>query len=210
VAAPIEAGAPTRWPELEVAVARILAECGYDVEVQKRVQLARGDVSTYVWADEHSSPPNVIAIECKLWSTPVTKTVVHAFRTVVGDSGANTGLIVAGAGFQDGATEAAAYSNVRLLTWVELQAMFVKRWYRRYMPPHLLREGEEVQANARARPPSAILLRHGGRLGETAFALHLDVSANLAGKLADPRLDFIEAKQRGVDSLHRGPPHASL
>jgi restriction system protein len=133
----IEAGAPEGWRDLEAHVAKILNECGYDVEVQKNVQLARGDVNIDVWADDHSRPPNVIAVECKHWASAVTKAVVHGFRTVVSDSGANTGLIVASSGFQAGAIEAAAYSNVRLINWSEFQQMFVEHWYRRYMAPRL-------------------------------------------------------------------------
>jgi hypothetical protein len=120
---------------LEENVARILRECGYHVEVQKHVELARGDVNIDVWADEHTSPPNVIAVECKNWSRPVTQHEVHAFRTVVGDSGANTGLLISAAGFQRGAIEAAAYSNVRLLTWDEFQEMFAARWFQNYFSP---------------------------------------------------------------------------
>jgi hypothetical protein len=107
------------------------------VEVQKNVQLARGDVNIDVWADDHSSPQNIIAIECKHWATPATNNVVHGFRTVVGESGANTGLIVSSAGFQEGAVEAAAYTNVRLLNWSEFQTMFTVRWFREYMSPTL-------------------------------------------------------------------------
>jgi hypothetical protein len=141
----IEASLPETWQELEVLVARILRECGYDVEVQRNVQLAgRGDVNIDVWADDHTSPPNVIAVECKHWATPVTKHEVHAFRVVVGDSGANTGVIVSSAGFQSGTVEAAAYSNVRLLDWVEFQTMFVARWFRDYMAPTLTKETEAL------------------------------------------------------------------
>jgi restriction system protein len=133
----IEAGPPSNWQELETRVAQMLQECEYDVETGKNVQLARGDVNIDVWAEDHSSPPNIIAVECKHWQTPVPKNVVHGFRTVVGDSGANTGLIVSSAGFQDGAVEAAAYSNVRLLSWPKFQAMFVEKWFRGYMAPRL-------------------------------------------------------------------------
>src|SRR5688500_5537101 len=128
---------PSRWQDLENRVGQILRECGYEVEIQKNVKLARGDVNIDVWADEHSSPPNVIAVECKYWATRATKNVVHGFRTVVGDSGANTGLIVSSGGFQTGAVEAAAYSNVRLLDWSEFQQMFVLRWFHKYMCPRI-------------------------------------------------------------------------
>ena len=105
---PIEAAPPATWQALEAKVAQILAECGYAVEVQKNVELAgRGDANIDVWADEQTSPPNVIAVECKNWKTPAKKHEVHAFRMVVGESGANTGLLVSAAGFQKGALEAA-------------------------------------------------------------------------------------------------------
>ncbi len=140
----IEADVPATWQELEARVAQVLVDCGYDVEVQKNVPLARGNVNVDVWADDHSSPPHVIAIECKHWATAATKNVVHGFRTVVGDSGANTGLIVSSAGFQEGAVEAAAYSNVRLTNWVEFQELFVERWYGCYMAPRLREEADPL------------------------------------------------------------------
>jgi restriction system protein len=140
----IEAELPASWQELEAQVAGILRECGYEVEVQKNVKLARGDVNIDVWADEHMSPPNVIVVECKHWATPATKNAVHGFRTVVGDSGANTGLLVSAAGFQSGAVEAAAYSNVRLLDWWEFQEMFAERWFRKYLSPTLAEETDAL------------------------------------------------------------------
>jgi hypothetical protein len=60
-----------------------------------------------------ATPSQVYAIECKNWRKKVPRSVVHGFRTVVGDSGANWGAIVSLHGFQSGAYEAARYSNVR-------------------------------------------------------------------------------------------------
>jgi restriction system protein len=140
----IDDASPRTWQNLEMQVARILTECEYDVEVQKTVQLARGDANIDVWADDHSSPPNVIAVECKHWVRPVPKHVVHSFRTVVGDSGANTGLIVAASGYQSGAIEAAAYSNVRLINWIEFQTMFLTRWIQRYILPTVASETDAL------------------------------------------------------------------
>jgi len=56
-------------------------------------------------------------VECKYWKRPIPQTVVHAFRTVVADSGANVGLIVSLNGFQAGADSAALLSNVHLIDW---------------------------------------------------------------------------------------------
>jgi restriction system protein len=136
----IDRDPPGSWQDLEARVANVLADCGYDVEVQKNVPLVRGDVDVDVWADDHSVPPNVIIVECKHWVTPATKSVVHAFRSVVGDSGANTGLLVSTAGFQSGAVAAAQYSNVRLINWVQFQELFASRWLRTYMAPLLQKE----------------------------------------------------------------------
>ncbi|TGN65409.1 restriction endonuclease [Nocardioides eburneiflavus] len=141
---PIEDAPPATWQDLEKMVARILRECGYEVDVQKYVELARGDVNVDVWADDHAEPPNILAIECKHWNRPVSKDVVHGFRTVVGDSGANTGLLVSSAGFQSGAKEAAAYSNVRLLTWNDFQQMYALRWFRSFMSPTIAEETDAL------------------------------------------------------------------
>ena len=140
----VEAAPPSDWKGLEAAVARILSECGYEVEVGKNVKLARGDVNVDVWADEHASPPNIILVECKHWVKAATKNVVHGFRTVVGDGGANTGLLVSSAGFQKGAVAAAEYSNVRLLTWDQFEQMFVGRWFRQYMCPTIAKETDAL------------------------------------------------------------------
>jgi restriction system protein len=158
----IEANPPGSWQDLEARVAQILTECGYEVERQKNIPLARGDVNIDVWADDHSSPQNIIVVECKHWATPVTKSVVHSFRTVVGDSGANTGLIVSSAGFQKGAVEAAAYSNVRLLDWTEFQTMFAVRWFRQYMSSTLEEQTDALHEYTEAM--NSRILRKAGAL----------------------------------------------
>lgn len=162
----IEAILPDNWQDLENRVAQILLECGYEVQVQKNVSLARGDACIDVWADDHSSPQNIIAVECKHWARPATKTVVHAFRTVVGDSGANTGLIVSSAGFQEGAIRAADYSNVRLLDWNEFQAMFAVRWFKTYMSPTLAERTEAL--NEYTEPINSRIFRKANALSSSS------------------------------------------
>jgi restriction system protein len=129
----IEDSAPVSWKDLQNRVAQILGECGIDTAVEKVVELACGKAEIDVWAhDASSTPPQTYIIECKRWTDPVPQTIVHAFRTVVGDSGANWGAIISSNGFQSGAYEAARYSNVRLLTWEEFQGLFVKSWFERF------------------------------------------------------------------------------
>ena len=78
--------------------------------------------------DRASTPEVTYICECKNWATPVTKTIVHGFRTVVADAGAHLGYIVSRSGFQSGAFAAAQNSNIRLVTWGEFQGVFLERW----------------------------------------------------------------------------------
>ena len=141
---PINRSAPKDWRDLQRQVSQILQECGLKCEIGKQIQTVRGTANVDVYAVDLSSQPVTIYLcECKHWQSAVAKTVVHAFRTIVADYGANWGFIISSAGFQSGAFEAAANSNVRLLTWDGLQELFVNRWIENYMVPHLR---EEVDA----------------------------------------------------------------
>jgi len=137
----INQGAPRDWLDLQKQVHQILDECGFESEIEKVIQTVRGRVSIDVYArDPESQPPTIFLCECKHWQSRVPQTVVHALRTVVTDHGANWGFIVSSAGFQSGAYVAAANSNVKLLTWSELQGLFSERWVEKYMLPRLERE----------------------------------------------------------------------
>ena len=137
----IDTNEPASWRDLQNAVARILREAGVATTVEKVIPTARGNVSIDVWAhDSAATPAQTYLVECKKWRARVPQTVVHAFRTVVGDAGANWGAIISAAGFQKGARVAAEYSNVRLLSWAEFQALFAERWFSH----HFVREIAEA------------------------------------------------------------------
>jgi hypothetical protein len=130
----INAAPPTNWRDLQQQVARILRECGLEADVERPITTVRETVNIDVYAEDPAhSPRTVYLCECKHWQTAVPKSVVHAFRTVVADHGANWGFIISSAGFQSGAFEAAANTNVRLVAWNEFQNVFVDRWFENYM-----------------------------------------------------------------------------
>jgi restriction system protein len=132
---------PKNWRDLQKQVAQILQECGLHSEIEKDIQTVRGVVNIDVYAEDIGSQPKIIyLIECKHWQSAVPKTIVHAFRTVVADYGANWGFIVSSGGFQSGTFEAAANSNIRLLTWEKFQKLFVMRWIKNFMVPQLYKE----------------------------------------------------------------------
>jgi restriction system protein len=118
----------------ENRVARILREAGLRVQQKKPLTIAHGTVEIDVFAqDESINPPITMLVECKHWKRPIPKSVVHAFRQVVTDSGANVGLIVSLNGFQVGAESAASLSNIHLVDWYIFQSLFAERWYHNYM-----------------------------------------------------------------------------
>ncbi len=133
----IDSCEPVSWRDLQNAVARILHESGVVIAVEKIIQTARGQASIDVWAhDAKATPTQTYLVECKRWRARVPQTVVHAFRTIVGDSGANWGAIISARGFQKGARLAAEFTNVRLLSWREFQELYTERW----LLQHFLRE----------------------------------------------------------------------
>ena len=137
----IESDSPGHWQELQNAVGRILREAGLQVEIDMAVELVRGQVSVDVFARDDSTDPRITyLVECKHWRSAVPQGVVHAFRTIVADSGANQGFIVSSGGFQSGAYTAAEKSNVDLLSWEEFQELFAERWYHSHGLPLLRRE----------------------------------------------------------------------
>lgn len=120
---------PNSWQDLELIVAKILKQCGFDAERGKQISTVRGTVDIDVFAkDSNSTPSSEYLIECKYWNTDIPQTVIHSFRTVVSDYGSQHGLIIAKKGFQSGAYEATKNTNIHLLSWNEFLSLFEKHW----------------------------------------------------------------------------------
>jgi restriction system protein len=127
---------PDSWENLQDAVGAVLRECGFTVEIEKKLDTARGTVEIDVYSEEPINRRKyVILCECKHWKQRVPQNVIHAFRSVVADSGANLGYIISSAGFQSGALTAVDLTNVRLMTWWEFQEEFEATWIERYLRP---------------------------------------------------------------------------
>ncbi len=124
---------PDNWQALQADVGRILSECGFSVEVERKVQSARGIVEIDVYAEETVRGRRyAIACECKHWKARIPQAVVHGFRTVVQEIGANIGYIVSMEGFQSGAIAASDLTNIKLVTWQEFQNIFEESWFEEY------------------------------------------------------------------------------
>jgi hypothetical protein len=141
---------PENWQQLQEWCAQILLECGWEAETEVTVDLVRGQAEIDVLATETIRGREYkTLIECKNWANRVPQHVVHSFRTVVADVGANVGYIVSRAGFQSGAYQAAEHTNVKLLTWHEFQEIFEQQWYweflTRYVVEHLEPLGDYLE-----------------------------------------------------------------
>jgi hypothetical protein len=120
---------PSNWQELQTMAARIFADIGFDTEVEKDIKLVRGTVNVDIYSVfRHLNIQEVHITECKYWATSVPKSVVHSVRTILADTGANSGYIISREGFQKGAYEAAENSNLYLFTFNEFQEEFRNRW----------------------------------------------------------------------------------
>ena len=120
---------PENWKELESKVAEIFKDIGYQTKINKKIQTVRGPVNVDVYARDKSQSPNIIYLcECKHWEKRTPKNVVHSFRTVVQDYGANFGIIISDKGFQKGAYEASKNTNIKLVDWFGFQDLFEEKW----------------------------------------------------------------------------------
>lgn len=67
------------------------------------------------WEYEIAGVVNKVAIECKNYSRPITKSIVTSFHSILTDIGATTGIIVAKNGFQSGAKDYALNHGIYLM-----------------------------------------------------------------------------------------------
>lgn len=127
---------PNDWRELQSQTALILSECGFNVEEEKILELARGKKEIDVYAEELVDGRKRIHLcECKYWKDNLPQEVVHAFRTVLGDSGADTGYIISRVGFQSGAINASKFTPIKLVTWEDFIDEFETTWIRQCFFP---------------------------------------------------------------------------
>ncbi len=110
------------WRDYQERTAQFFRDLGLAAETDVTVQGVRTshDVDVLVRFD-HVGFEVTWIVECKLWQTPVSRLHVLALRTIVSDTGADRGILMAESGFQSGAVEAADLTNVQLTSLAELR-----------------------------------------------------------------------------------------
>lgn len=103
------------WQNYQEEAAVFFRSLGMDAQTDVTVQGARTthDVDVLVKL-RHVGFEVTWILECKCWQTPVNKLHVLALREIVADTGADRGILLSESGFQIGAKEAAALTNVHL------------------------------------------------------------------------------------------------
>lgn len=119
---------PESWRDLQDKVCKYLNQAGYHAETTKTIEMVRGKVEVDVFATSDDELLKQFICECKYWETPVPQEKIHAFRTVVHDSGSMLGIFISKTGYQKGAIEAAYCSNVLLKDWQGFIDMIAVKW----------------------------------------------------------------------------------
>ena len=119
---------PGDWKGLQNKVALLFRQAGYSADVEHDLKTVRGSKRVDVYVDLHEPLMGPVICECKYWGKSIPQNEVHAFRTVVHDSGASEGILISRCGFQRGAREAASMSNVKLCTWREFLSTISNAW----------------------------------------------------------------------------------
>ena len=191
---------PADWQTLEESTADLLTKAGLAVEHGLTVSLARGQSAVdVVGVETVTGRKHTIFCECKRWQANVPQEVVHAFRTVVADGGANVGYIISSSGFQRGAYEAAKNTNVRLTTWDEFQSEFEPAYYERYFRRALRDRVDSLVSFTEPLTPAVFLVT--GRLPEPHIPSFLALKEQYHDLAMLCLTQFLGIRPLGVDPL---------
>lgn len=110
------------WQEYQEEVAAFFRSIGLEATTNHTVQGVRTSHDVDVYVRSHQVGFDVVwIVECKHWSTPVNKLHVLGLRQIVADLGVDRGILLCEVGFQSGASEAAALTNVHLCSLAGLR-----------------------------------------------------------------------------------------
>ena len=137
--------APSDWKDLQDKVCSILNQVGFLAETSKTCETPRGQVELDVYAvDPNSIDKITYVLECKNWETRVSQTIIHAFTTVMHETGAHIGYIISKAGFQSGAYDYITNTNISVFMFSEFQNKYLNKWLANYFGPTIYAAGDSV------------------------------------------------------------------
>lgn len=109
------------WRQYQEKAAAFFRSLGLEAETDVTVKGIRTTHDVDVVVRSHHVGFDITwLVECKHWKSAVSKLHVLALREIVADTGADRGILLAEAGFQSGALEAASLTNVQLTSLQQL------------------------------------------------------------------------------------------
>lgn len=109
------------WKDYQEETAEFFRSLGLKAETDVTVDGVRTKHDIDVLVTSHHAGFDITwIIECKRWNSKVSKLHVLALREIVNDTGADRGILLAENGFQSGAIEAAALTNVHVTSLAEV------------------------------------------------------------------------------------------
>ena len=114
--------AVTDWQGYQEEVADLFRSLGLSVATNQRIEGTRTfhDVDVVV-RSKQAGIEQLWLIECKKWHRPISKDKVLTLRTIVDDTGADRGFMMAESGYQSGTFEAANRTNMTLTSIADLK-----------------------------------------------------------------------------------------
>ncbi len=110
------------WRDLQTRVCNLFNTLGFSAKENVKVSGTRGTHDLDVHAEFYDGGFRfVIVVECKHWKTRVNKEKVLVLKSILDDIGADKGIIVSTSGFQKGARRYARKTNIKLLSFTELE-----------------------------------------------------------------------------------------
>ena len=112
----------TDWLEYQEEVAGLFRSLGLSAVTDQSVQGVRTAHNVdVVVRSKLAGIDQLWLIECKRWNRPVSKSTVLTLRSIVDDTGADRGIMMAESGYQSGAVEAARHTNITLTSMADLK-----------------------------------------------------------------------------------------
>lgn len=195
------------WRGYQEQVAAFFRSLGLDATTNHRAQGVRTSHDIDVFVRSHYVGFDIIwIVECKYWSTAVTKLHVLALREIVTDLGVDRGILLCEAGFQSGALEAATLTNVDATSLAALRGTASAEFAAMRLP-ELFDRAERCRVRYWDLPKGARIkngLRPG--LGGDTYSGNIigELASDLLGKALRGVYPFVLEKHAGLRDLRRG------
>ena len=110
------------WKNYQNEVCDFFHTLGMSAETDVRVRGIRTDHDIDVLVKSTYAGMDIVwVVECKRWKTKISKLHILGLRQIVTDIGSDRGILLSETGFQSGALEAAALTNVQLTSLADLK-----------------------------------------------------------------------------------------